>query len=202
MKNAAVDTWNQLPPGTGAEIGSSVLRLRKARTPRQMIGALEFEIVQLFDTITPRLVEHALPIHTPARARAVVGVVAGSAAALDELEAIALLIPGVDAATVPTIPFAAGATFLSLVAEAYVAGSLRVHMLGDNGREPDPTHVTRDVMFAMSGRDEASMSPVVAQLMSRRMLRRWVRGVVPVVGIGYASWDAQRTVREISRLPI
>ena len=44
------------------------------------------------------------------------------------------------------------------------------------------------------------MSPAAgAQLLGRRMLRRWVRGIVPVVGIGYASWDAQRTVREISR---
>ena len=46
------------------------------------------------------------------------------------------------------------------------------------------------------------LRPAAAQLLGRRIMRRWVRGIVPVVGIGYASWDAQRTVREISSMPI
>jgi hypothetical protein len=182
------------------EVRAAVDRLRKARSPRQAVAAFDDEIMQLFDAIGPRLVEHPLPVRTPARARTLVAMVAGSAAAVDEIEAIALLLPGVDVFAGPTLPLVIAASFVALVLEAYVAASLRVHMLRAAGKVADPALVTRDTLRAMTGRDDVKLSRSGAQMMSRRVLRRSSRGVVPFVGVGYASWDAQRTISAIARM--
>jgi hypothetical protein len=53
----------------------------------------------------------------------------------------------------------------------------------------------------MTGRQDVKVTKLAAKALTRRMLRRWSRGVVPFVGIGYASWDAQKTIRAIARMP-
>jgi hypothetical protein len=191
-----------MPPEAGAELRAAMRRVRKARSPRQVVAALEEEIEHLFDSIAPKLVEHPLPVRTPARARATVSVVAGAAAAVEEIEAIALLLPGTNVAAAPTLPVLAAASFSALALEAYVAASLRVHMLQAAGRAVEPDAVTRDTLRAMTGRDDVQLTKFAAQTLTRRMLRRWSRGLVPFVGIGYASWDAQKTIREIARMPV
>jgi hypothetical protein len=84
--------------------------------------------------------------------------------------------------------------------EAYIAGSLRVHMLHAGGHDVDFDAVTRDVLRAMTGRDDVRISRAAAQQLTKRMLRRWSRAIVPFVGIGYATWDANRTISAIARM--
>src|SRR5689334_2460850 len=113
------ELWQRIPPETTAEIRGAIFRLRKARSPRQAVAALETEVEHLFDWIAPALVEHPLPLRTPARAAATAALVAGAAATLEEAEAFALLIPGVDVVAAPGIAAVAAASFTALVIEAY-----------------------------------------------------------------------------------
>lgn len=195
------DVWSRVPPGVGEELRAAIARLRQSRSPRQAVAALEHEIGHLFDHVAPTLVDHPLPVRTPARAYGTVATIAGAAAAVEEMEALALLVPGVNVATAPTLPFVVAASFGALALEAYIAASLRVHMLQDAGKPVDPQSVTRDVLCAMTGRQDVKITKLAAKALTRRMLRRWSRGVVPFVGIGYASWDAQKTIRTIARMP-
>jgi hypothetical protein len=201
-KQRVRDVYDGLPPDTAAELRKSALRLRKARSPRDAVAALEFEIETLFSSIAPTRVEHPLPLRTTRGAIVTVAVVAGSAAALDEMEAIALLIPGVQTAAVPTLPVILGAALVSLTLEAYVAASLRVHQLRAAGIEPDPKSVVHDVVQAMTGRADVKFTKFAAQALARRMLRRWARGIVPIVGIGWATWDARKTMLAIDAMPV
>jgi len=191
-----------LPPNLVADARGAAVRLRKARSPRQAVAAVDAELERLFAGLAPALIEHPLPVPTTRRALATVAIVAGSAAAVDELEAIALLLPGVDTVAAPSLPLVAAASFTALALEAYVAGSLRVHQVRAAGARPDAARLTRDVLNAMTGRDDATLTPAATNSLTRRMMRRWGRGMVPFVGIGYASWDAQRTVRAIARMPV
>jgi len=191
-----------LPPNLVADARGAAMRLRKARSPRQAVAAVDAELERLFAGLAPALIEHPLPVPTTRRALATVAIVAGSAAAVDELEAIALLLPGVDAVAAPSLPLVAAASFTALALEAYVAGSLRVHQVRAAGARLDAARLTRDVLNAMTGRDDATLTPAATNSLTRRMMRRWGRGMVPFVGIGYASWDAQRTVRAIARMPV
>jgi len=75
-------------------------------------------------------------------------------------------------------------------------------MLEAAGKQIDPARIANDTMRAMTGRAAAKISRTAAQQTAGRMTRRWAKGVVPVVGIGYAGWDAQRTVAEIARMEI
>ena len=196
------DAYARMPPDVLADLGRSFARVRKARTPRQAVAALEGEIEYLFDGLAPSMVDRPLPLRTPARALTAIALVAGAAALVDEIEAIALLIPGVDAAAIPTLPLVAAAALSALALEAYMAASLRVHMLRSAGVPVHPDRVVHDTLQAMTGRAEVRISKVGAQMLTRRMLRRWSRGVVPLVGIGYASWDARRTIQTIARMPV
>jgi hypothetical protein len=163
---------------------------------------LEAEIESVFETIAPALIEYPLPVRTQRSALATVTVSAGAAAALDEIELLSMLLPGTTLIAVPSLPLVLAASFLSLVVEAYVAASLRVHMLRDAGLEVDPHEVTHDVVRAMTGRDDVTFTKTTAKSLSRRMLRRFGRGVVPFVGIAYSSWDARKTIRAIARMPL
>jgi hypothetical protein len=201
-RERALQVWGAIPPGVIADTRGAVVRLRQARTPRQVVGAFDAELINLFDGLAPAVIEHPLPMASPKRAATAVAIIAGCAAALDEIEAIALLLPGVDTVAAPSLPVVAAAYFSALTLEAYVAGSLRVHLLQANGYSVDPGTLTREVLTAMTGGHVApGFTKAAANPLTRRMMRRWVRGVVPFVGIGYASWDAQRTVRAIARLP-
>jgi hypothetical protein len=196
-----------LPPTLIADTRGAVLRLRKARSPRQLVGAFDAELISLFDGLAPAVIEHPLPMANPRTAATAVAVIAGCAAAVDEIEAIALLLPGVDVVATPSLPVVAGAYFSAFALEAYVAGSLRVHLLQAGGYSVDPATLTRDVLTAMTGRTETTspatnLTRAAANPLTRRMLRRWARGIVPFVGIGYASWDARRTIRTITRMPL
>ena len=198
----ARDVWERVPPGTVDEVGAAVWRLRSVRTPRQGAVALDDEIAYLFDRIAPVLIEHPLPLRTRRAALTTVAITAGTAAAIDEVEAIALLLPGSHVVAAPSLPLALGASFLALAIEAYAAMSLRVHLLTAAGGIVDPSYVARDVLRAMTGREDIMVTRAATQALTSRVLRRWARGIVPFIGIGLATADAQKTIREIARMPI
>ncbi len=202
MQARAREIWEAIPPELLADTRGAVGRLRQARSPRQVVGAFDAELINLFDGLAPAVIQRPLPMANVRSARTAVAIIAGCAAAIDEIEAVALLIPGVDAVAAPSLPVVAGAYFAALALEAYVAGSLRVHLLEARGFAVDPGVLTREVLGAMTGGHVApGFTKAATNPLTRRMLRRWARGVVPFVGIGYASWDAQRTIRAIERMP-
>ena len=198
----ADELWHHLPPDAVEELRSAVLRLRQARSPRAAVAAFEAETDHLFTVLAPTFVTRPLPLENARRALLAVTFIAGAAAAVEEIEAIALLIPGVDTAAIPTLPLVVAASLTALALEAYIASSFRVHQLHAAGRPVDPAAVTRDTLRAMTGRDDVTFTKAGAQMLTRRMLRRWGRSVVPFVGIGYASWDARKTIRALTRMPV
>jgi hypothetical protein len=207
MQARARELWAAVPPTLIADTRDAVVRLRKAHSPRQLVGAFDAELINLFDGLSPTIIEHPLPMANPRTAATAVAIIAGCAAAVDEIETLALLLPGVDVVAAPSLPVVAAAYFSAFALEAYVAGSLRVHLLHAGGYSVDPATLTRDVLSAMTGRTDRtaptnSLTRAAANPLTRRMLRRWARGIVPFVGIGYASWDAHRTIRVITRMPL
>jgi hypothetical protein len=202
LRASVREVVDNLPPDASTHLRNSLQRLRQSRSPREAMAALEDEIETLFERLAPGLIAHPLPVRTRRGALALAGVAAGTAAALDEVEAIGLLVPGVDVVAVPSLSLVVAASFLALFVEMYVAASLRVHMLRGAGRWVDPHAVTRDVLRAMTGRDDVTFTKTATKSMSRRILRRWGRSIVPFVGIGYSSWDAQKTIRAIARMPL
>lgn len=201
-RTRADELWHHLPPDALDELRSAVLRLRQARSPREAVAAFEAETDHLFTTVAPAFVTRPLPLATARRALLTVTFVAGAAAAVEEIEALALLIPGVDTAAIPTLPLVVAASLTALALEAYIASSFRVHQLHAAGRPVDAATVTHDTLRAMTGRDDVNFTKAGAQMLTRRMLRRWGRSVVPFVGIGYASWDARKTIRSLSQMPV
>jgi len=201
-RDRLADTLAHLPPEATAELRAATARLRRARTPRHALELFEQEVVVLFERVTPLAIAHPLPVTTPARARNSVAVVAAAAAAVEELEAITLLIPGAQPAAAPGFTAVAASAFAAMMVEAYIAASLRVHMVHAAGGYLSPADITRDTLRAMTGRDDVRLTKLAAQTLARRMLHRWSRGVVPIVGMGWAAWDAQKTMREIERMPV
>ena len=194
--------WERIPPDAAAELREAAMRLRKARSPREAVEALDREIEHFFHGMAPRLVERPLPVTSLRRAYTSVTVVAGASALVEEIEAISLLIPGVDLTAVPTLPLVVISSFTALALEAYIAASLRVHRLQAAGRDVDPNTVIGDTLQAMTGRAGTTFTKSAAQALSRRTLRRWSRAVVPFVGMGYASWDARKTITAIAQMPV
>jgi hypothetical protein len=202
LQATARDVVERMPATAAADVRASVARLHSTRSPREALGALEAELESIFETITPALAEFPLPIRSEMAALTTVTIVAGTAAAVDEIELLGMLLPGTHAIAVPSLPLVLAASFVALVVEAYVAGSLRVHTLRETNRAIDPHDVTRDVLRAMTGRDDVTFTKTAAKSLSRRMLRRWGRSIIPFVGVAYSSWDARRTIRMIARMPM
>lgn len=202
IRSAGRQAMQWIPPEARAEVAQAFSRVRESESPRDALTVLEEEIERIFETLAPAMIEHPLPVRTKRAALTTVATAAGAAAALDELELLSALLPGVDAVAVPSLPLVLGAAFLALIVEAYVAASYRVHALRDAGHAVDSERVMHDVLRAMTGRDDATFTNTAARSMSRRITRRWARGVIPFVGVGYSSIDAQKTIRTIARMPM
>lgn len=202
LRSSARDVVDRMPASAATDLRESIARLRNTRSPREAMGVLELEIEGIFETIAPALVEFPLPVRSESAALATVTLTAGGAAALDEIELIAMLLPGTQPVIAPSLPLVLAAAFASLVFEAYVAGSFRVHMLRAADLPVDPHAVTREVLHAMTGREDVTFTKTAAKSLSRRILRRWGRGIVPFVGIAYSSWDARKTIRTIAQMPL
>lgn len=202
MRDRLIAMWERLPPDAATELRASAMRLRKARSPREAVAALDHEIEHFFRGIGPHLIERPLPVVSLRRAYTAVTVVAGASALVEEIEAISLLIPGVDLTAVPTLPLVVMSSFMALALEAYITASYRVHRLQAAGLEINAERVLADTMQAMTGRAGVTFTKSAAQALSRRTLRRWGRAVVPFVGMGYASWDARKTITAIAGMPL
>lgn len=209
VRRATTDALQSLPREALPEIGKSLYALRKIRTPAQATEVVETETERLLTIVTPLLVAHPLPVQRDTSARAILATAAGLAAAGEEAEALAALVSA--GATVPvTLPVVIGANLVALSVEIYVAASLRVHDLEAAGLEADPRQVAADVIAAMTGSSTGSTRPGVARHVTRamvkkvaaRLLARWGAGLVPVAGVAYSGWDAQRTVAAVRALPL
>jgi hypothetical protein len=196
-----------LPRDAGTEVVASVRRLQKVRTPREAVEAFETETERLLTVVMPPLVEHPLPIRNRAAAKAVVASAGGLAAAGEEIETIAALTSG-GVAISHTLPVMIAANLTALAVEFAVAASLRVHALRDAGIDPRPNEVAVDVVTAMTGRhdDQPGMTRYVTKKMVKeiaaRVLSRWGAAFVPVAGIAYSGWDAQRTIDAVLALEL
>jgi len=196
-----------LPPGTVPYLTRSVRELRKVRTPSDAIATFEKETERLLGVIMPRIVERPLPVRSVASAKALVAATGGMAAAGQEIEALSVFMTG-GAALPPAMPIMLGTLLLALATEMSVAASLRVHDLKAAGIEPDASAVARDVMVAMTGGSDSelgtggSMTKSLVKKIVGRVLSRWSRSLVPVAGIVYSSWDAQRTIDAIRARPL
>ncbi|MEX0664089.1 MAG: hypothetical protein WD598_04875 [Acidimicrobiia bacterium] len=181
--------------------------LRKVRTPRQAVAVFEEETERLLTVIMPKIVEHPLPVRSTASAKALVAGAGGMAAAGQEVEALGVFLSG-GATLPPTLPLMLATNLLALAMEVSVAASLRVHALRDAGIDPDSDQVAHDVLVAMTGGSDSEVgtgSAVTKGLVKKivaRVLARWSKALVPVVGIAYSSWDAQRTVDAILACPL
>jgi hypothetical protein len=191
----------RVPPEAWPHVARSLNNLRKARTPRQAVAALETEVERLLTVVTPILVAHPLPVRSPGAARTIVATAGGLAAAGEELEELAAVLSN-GAAVPPTLPVIIAANLLALLVEIYVAASLRVHDLRAAGHDPDPAAVAHDVVWAMTGGHTRGDTPVSVQSIVRRVLARWGTSLVPFVGVAYSGWDAQRTVDAVRALPV
>ena len=95
---------------------------------------------------------------------------------------------------------------VATVVEAYAAASVRVHQLRHAGVEVDADAVARDVHVALfdakqgSKRGQAAAKGL-ARRGATRIARRWAAGLVPVVGIAYAGYDARRTIDRVLLIP-
>lgn len=209
VRDATANALKALPREALPEVGKSLYALRKIRTPAQANAAVETEIERLLTVVTPLLVAHPLPVQRDASARAILATAGGLAAASEEAEALAALVSA--GTTIPaTLPVVIGAYLVALSVEIYVAGSLRVHDLEAAGIDPDPQQVAGDVIAAMTGLTSASGNRRVTRHVTRAMVKtvaarlfaRWGAGFVPVAGVAYSGWDAQRTVAAVRALPL
>lgn len=195
-----------LPAEVRAELAASMRTLKDVRSPRQAIQTLETEAERLLTVVTPILVRHPLRVRTSPSAKAIVATAGGLAATTEELDEIAAFVTD-GAALPPTLPLVFGANLLALIAEVYVTASLRVHDLRAAGVEPVPEDVAHDVLVAMSGEAEHSrwtqrkVTKLTAKSIAKRVARRWTAGLIPVAGIAYSAWDAQRSIAAIRSMP-
>lgn len=208
LRDATAAALRSLPREALPEIGKSLYALRKIRTPAQATAVVETETERLLTIVTPLLVEHPLPVQRDASARAILATAGGLAAAGEEAEALAALVSA--GTTVPvTLPVVIGANLVALSIEIYVAASLRVHDLHAAGITPDPQQVAGDVIAAMTGSATNSKRGVARHVtramvkqVAARLLARWGAGIIPVAGVAYSGWDAQRTVAAVRALPL
>jgi hypothetical protein len=205
--DAARSLPRSLPPGVVPYLARSMRELRKVRTPADAVAAFETETERLLGVIMPRIVERPLPVRTVASAKALVAATGGMAAAGQEVEALGVFLSG-GAALPPAMPIMLGTLLLALATEMSVAASLRVHDLKAAGLEPDANAVARDVMIAMTGGSDTELgtgNAITKNLVKKiaaRVLSRWSKSLVPVVGILHSSWDAQRTIDAIRARPM
>jgi hypothetical protein len=194
-----------LPEPARPHVRESLSRLASVRTPAQATQTFSDEVAHLLRVLMPIFVRHPL-VRTPAAARRVAAFGAASAATVEQADELLAAVsfgstvaPGM--ITVLTVGVAA------TVLEAYAAASVRVHQLRYAGVDVDADAVAIDVHAALfdDRPSSARKNPVAGRLARRgatRIARRWAAGLVPVVGIAYAGYDARRTIDRILLRPI
>jgi hypothetical protein len=202
---SAVQTLiEQLPEPARPHVRESLARLTSVRTPGQAMRAFSDEVEHILRVLMPTFVRHPL-VRTPAAARRLAAMSAAAAAAVeqaDELLAAVSFGGTVAPGTVTVLTVGVAAT----IVEAYAAASVRVHQLRFHGIEVDAAALTRDVHAALFDDRTPLQRRVSADSLARRgasrIARRWTAGLVPVVGIAYAGYDARRTIDRVLLRPL
>ena len=210
LRTSTSTALRSLPREAIPELAKSVYALRKIRTPAQATAIVESETERLLTVVTPIFVAHPLPVQRDVSAKAILATAGALAAAGEEVEELVALVSAGTVVPV-TLPVVIGANLVALAVEIYVAASLRVHDLRAAGIEPEPQQVASDVIFAMTGSSTAAGgTPGVTRQVTKKMIKtvttrilaRWGAGFVPVAGVAYSGWDAQRTVDAVRALPL
>jgi hypothetical protein len=195
----------RLPEAARADVRESLARIVSIRTPSQAFAAFSDEVEHLLRVLMPVFVRYPL-VRTPAAGRRLAALSASTAAAVEEAdELIAALTLGTAVAPGTGTLLAVGVA--ATVVEAYAAASVRVHQLRNLGYDVDVDAVALDVHAALfdvpqdrhRGRSAARW---VARRGTARLARRWTAGLVPIVGIAYAGYDARRTVDRVLLRPL
>ncbi|GAC1367412.1 MAG: hypothetical protein NVSMB32_12400 [Actinomycetota bacterium] len=196
-------TLRLLPRGARGELLGSLARLRKVRSLSDALAVLEAEVDHVLRVVTPLFVRHPFPIRNVSSARILVGAAGAGAAAVEQLDELAAAL-SFGSALPAAVPAAMVVGLLALAVEAYVAASLRAHMLRRAGLPVVPDDVAADVARAMSGERGGGRAITKRMVRSivRRLVKREVAGLAPVVGMAYGGWDAQRTIAAIGRMPL
>ena len=194
----------RLPAPARPHVRISLARVASVRTPAQAVQAFSDEVEHLLRVLMPVFVRNPM-VRTPAAGRRLAALSGSAAAAVEEAgELLALVSFGTTVAPGTATVLAVGVA--ATVVEAYAAASVRVHQLRELGHEVDPEAVARDVhaaLFDIRGGSQrtASVARGLARRGANRLGRRWAAGLVPIVGIAYAGFDARRTVDRVLRLP-
>lgn len=184
---------------------ASLVRLASVRTPGQAMQVFSDEVEHLLQVLMPVFVRNPL-VRTPAAGRHLAALGASAAAAVEQAEEL-LAAASFGTTVAPGTPTILAVGVAATMVEAYAAASVRVHQLRANDREVDAEAVARDVHAALfDARRPAHRGPAVAAGLARRgttrLARRWTAGLVPVIGIAYAGYDARRTVDRVLELPL
>jgi hypothetical protein len=193
----------QLPPGVADELRASARRVGKVRRPRDALRVLETEAGRLSQVIVPLLARHPLPVTTRRAAMTTAAMTAAGAAAIVEIDELAVIFTsGVAAPSLPTVWLALLAAF---VVEIWAAVSLRVHQLEAAGRRPDDALLAEEITSALLGIDAAEVGALagrVAASVGKRVARRWGGALIPGVGMAIDGVAAGRTVGAMHNLPV
>jgi hypothetical protein len=194
----------RLPEPARPHVRESLSRIGSVRTPRQATQAFSSEVEHLLRVLMPIFVRNPL-VRTPAAARRLAALSAASAATVEQAdELLAAVSFGSTVAPGTATVLAVGIAATAL--EAYAAASVRVHQLRSHGLEVDADAVARDVHAALFDEPQRADRGYLARRLARRgasrIGRRWATGLVPVVGIVYAGYDARRTIDRVLLRPL
>ena len=196
----------RLPTPARSHVRLSLARVASVRSPSRAIQVFSDEVEHLLQVLMPVFVRNPM-VRTPAAGRRLAALGASGAAAVEQAdELLALVSFGATAAPGTATVLAVGVA--ATMVEAYASASVRVHQLREHGCEVDPESVAADVHAALfDGSSKHRLwkrsQPVgLARRGANRLGRRWATGLVPVVGVAYAGYDARRTVDRVLERPL
>jgi hypothetical protein len=188
-----------MPPEVIEELKVSGRRLTTVRRPRDLIAVLEAEVARLSGVVVPVLARHPLPVRRRRSAEMLAATTAAGAAALVELDELAVLFT--EGAATPTVPAAGASLLVAFVIEVWIAVSLRVHQIETSGRRVDMGALVSEVNSALLGVDMSAAKDTyghVATAVGKRVARRWAGALAPGVGIVIDGVAARRTIAAIA----
>jgi hypothetical protein len=192
-----------MPPGVVDELKVSIRRLVGVRGPRDLLSVMEAEVGRLSGVVVPLLARHPLPVRGRARAELLAVTAAATAAALVQLDELAVLFT--EGAATPSVAAAGAALLVGFVVELWIAVSLRVHQVEAAGREVDMDVLATEVRSAVLDVDVTKVKELsgrVAAAIGKRVARRWRNVLAPGVGIVIDGVAARRTVGAISTMAV
>jgi hypothetical protein len=197
---------NRFPEPLRPHLHETSDRLLCVRTPKQALQAFEGEYEHLLRAaVVPCAIRQPV-FRRRATAAAFVAGCAATAATVEEADVFLTLASGSTlAAPGTTVVVTVG--LLATIAEAYAAGSVRVHQLHQHDFLPDGITLAADIRRAQMGDlgSSAGIRSLVGSAVgggAARLRTRWAVGAIPLLGIAYSSYDATRTIRSVLQLPI